>query len=377
MHKIVFYPVGNGDTSQIVLENGKRLLFDFGHQKASEEYGSKLFNLRDHLKAELAKTKRDYFDVVAFTHGDSDHICNSTEFFELLYAAKYQGNGRTKITELWVPAAMILDTATNEELSSEFVIWRQEARYRLKQGKGIRVFSKPEMLKQWLRDNGLSVEDRRHLITDAGQLVPSYTLASDQVEFFCHSPFVKHVDEGDDLRNDASLIFQVRFEISGTCFDYLAVGNSTHDVLDDIVEITQFHKNENRLNWNLFNIPHHCSYLALGPDKGEKETAATKDVEQLLLHGQPDAYIVSSSDPIGSDKAAYEQVQPPHVQAKNTYVKYLGKLQGRRFLVTMEEPSQSRPQPIIFEISASGGKLALATGLGTSAIVSAPAPRAG
>jgi hypothetical protein len=377
VHKVVFYPVGNGDTSQIILENSKRLLFDYRHKKESEEYGSRLFNLRSHLKEELDKAKRDYFDVVAFTHGDSDHICNSTEFFELLHANKYQGEGRIKIRDLWVPAAMILDTATNGEQSNEFVVWRQEARHRLKEGKGIRVFSKPEMLKKWLNDNGLSLNDRLHLITDAGTLVPDYTLAVDQVEFFCHSPFVKHVDEGDDLRNEASLIFQVRFEVSGTRFDYLAVGDSKHDVLDDIVDITKYHKNDDRLNWNLYNIPHHCSYLALGPDKGDKKTAPTEKIKELLRHGQPDAYIVSSSHPIGSDKEAYAQVQPPHIQAKNTYLDYLAEIGGRKFLVTMEEPSESRPQPLTFEISASGGKLALAKSMATASIISAPAPRAG
>lgn len=321
--------------------------------------------------------KRDYFDVVAFTHGDSDHICNSTEFIELRYAAKYQGNGRIKINELWVPAAMILDTATNDEQSEEFVIWRQEARHRLKEGKGIRVFSKPDMLKQWLNENGLTVDERRNVITDAGSLVPGFMLGNDQVEFFCHSPFVKHVDEGDDLRNEASLIFQIRFEVNGTRFDYFAVGDSTWDVLDDIVDITMYHGNDDRLNWHLFNNPHHCSYLALGPDKGNTETPPTKNVEKLLLHGQPDAYIVSSSHPIRNDKAAYNQVQPPHVQAKNTYVNYLSKINGRKFLVTMEEPTESRTLPLVFEISAMGGKLVSARGLGSASIISSPAPRAG
>ena len=50
MHKVIFYPVGNGDTSQIILENGKRILFDFRHQKKSEEEGSKDFNLKKHLQ---------------------------------------------------------------------------------------------------------------------------------------------------------------------------------------------------------------------------------------------------------------------------------------------------------------------------------------
>ena len=35
-HKVIFYPVGNGDTSQIVLENGKRILFDFRHLLKTE-----------------------------------------------------------------------------------------------------------------------------------------------------------------------------------------------------------------------------------------------------------------------------------------------------------------------------------------------------
>lgn len=377
MQKIIFYPVCNGDTSQIILDNGKRFLFDFRHQKKSEEEGSKDFNLKKHLKDELDKQKRDYFDVVAFTHGDKDHICNSTKVFELLHATKYQGNGRIKIKELWVPAAMILETAANDEQSDEFAIWRQEARYRLRKGKSIRVFSKPEKLKQWLEENDLSLDDRRSLITDAGQLVPNFTLGVDQVEFFCHSPFIKHVDEGDDLRNEAALIFQVRFEVSGTRFNYLAVGDSKHEVLEDIVNITDYHGNKDRLDWNLFNSPHHCSYLAIGPDKGEKETVPVKNVEKLLLHGQKDAYIVSSSNPIGSDKDAYAQQQPPHIQAKNTYVKYLQKVGGRKFLVTMEEPSEAKPQPIVFEISADGSKLALTKSVGVASIITSPAPRAG
>jgi hypothetical protein len=377
MHQVVFYPVGNGDTSQIVLENGKRILFDYRHRKESDTEGSTLFNLRKRLKQELAAAKRDFFDVLALTHGDDDHIANSTEFFELWCADKYKGDGRIKIKELWVPAAMILEPAASDQQSNEVVIWRREARYRLKLGRGIRVFSKPDLLKDWLKANGLTVDDRRHLITDAGSVVPGFTIAADEVEFFCHSPFVKHCDSGDILRNEASLIFQVRFEVNGNRFNYLAVGDSTHEVLDDIVDITTYHGNDDRLDWDLFNDPHHTSYLALGPEKGDKETAPTKNVEKLLLHGQPDAYIVSSSEPIGNDKAAYEQTQPPHVQAKNTYRKYLDKIRGRKFLVTMEEPSGQNPEPLVFDISGMGGRWVSASRTGAATIVAAPAPRAG
>ena len=37
MHRVRFYPVGNGDCSQIILTNEKRLLFDFCHRRKSED----------------------------------------------------------------------------------------------------------------------------------------------------------------------------------------------------------------------------------------------------------------------------------------------------------------------------------------------------
>jgi hypothetical protein len=377
VHKVIFYPVNNGDTSQIILENGKRFLFDYRHQKKCEEEGAKDFNLKKHLKDELDKEKRDYMDVVAFTHGDNDHICNSTEFFELLYCSKYQGKDRIKIKELWVPAAMILENGTNDQQSDEFIIWRQEARYRLKEGKGIRVFSKPEKLKDWLEQNNLTVDSRRHLITDAGQLVPDFKLNTDGIEFFCHSPFIKHVDEGDDLRNDASLIFNVRLKSGNSTYDYLAVGDSTWEVLGDIVEITKTHKNEDRLAWDLFNIPHHCSYLALSDEKGDEETIPKPLVKELLQKGKEGAYLISSSNPIEDTKAGRDQQQPPHIQAKKCYQRYLREIGGNKFLTTMEEPNKTKPEPLIFKIESSGISLDKKIISAASIITSSPAPRAG
>jgi hypothetical protein len=377
MHQVIFYPVGNGDTSQIVLENGRRVLFDFRHKKKTEKGEGPEINLKDRLKEELKKTGKDFFDVVAFTHGDQDHIESSIEFFELKHAEKYKGKDRIKIDTLWVPAAMILETATNDEQSNEFVIWRQEARFRLKEGKGIRVFSKPDMLKDWLKENELTVESRKHLITDAGQVVPGFTLEQDGVEFFCHSPFIKHVDENDEFRNEASLIFNVRFRCGNAEFDYLAVGDTTWDILEDIVKTTKDHKNENRLAWDLYNIPHHCSYLALSDEKGERETAPKPLVEELLLMGKEGAYLVSSSDSIQDTKDAHEQAQPPHIQAKRCYEKYLDKVDGAKFLVTMEEPNATEPEPIVFKIESKGISRDVKAASGAVIITSAPALRAG
>jgi hypothetical protein len=377
MHKVIFYPVGNGDTSQIILANGKRILLDYRHRAATEQDDEGVFNLNEKLLEELKNAGRDSFDVVAFTHADSDHIGGSTEFFELEHAVKYQGGGRIKIHELWVPAAMVIEECAPEDRSEEFVILRQEARHRLREGRGIRVFSKPEKLKKWFDENGIDLDSRRDLIVDAGKTVPGLSLGTDGVEFFCHSPFIKHVDGGDDLRNPCSLIFNIRFDAGGTLTDYLAVGDSEFDVLEDIVTTTRVHGNMDRLAWDLFNIPHHCSYRALSDDKGAVETVPKPLVEELLMLGRRNAYIVSSSHPIGNDDAAHEQQMPPHVQAKKAYKRYLDTVGGSAFLVTMEEPSKTKPEPIVFTISVRG--LAREKNFRSAAAVltSSPAPRAG
>lgn len=380
-HIVKFYPVGHGDTSQIVLHNGRRILFDFNHSSASEDSQRPEINLKAELKAELTTAGRDYFDVVAFTHADLDHIQGSTEFFELQHAKKYQGEGRIKIEELWMPAAMMVQTADKDSQMDEFAILLREGRHRLLEGKGIRVFSQPETLMEWLRpklrDRGESENARDHLFVDAGTIVEGFTLVDDKVEFFCHSPFIKHCDEGDIIRNDASLVFNVRLDADGEIFDYLEVGDATWESLTDIVDTTKFHGNMDRLEWDIYNIPHHCSYLALSDEKGEKKTVPKPQVQEILDRGRKGAYIVSCSDPCTDIKESYQQVQPPHIQARNGYKAGLDAVGGRAFLVTMEEPNANKPEPIVFELTSSGNAWIKSGAVGAvGAAVSSPS-RAG
>ena len=380
-HKVIFYPVGNGDTTQIILSKGSRVLFDFCHRDKANDADTPEIDLKARLKRDLKAVGRDYFDVVAFTHADLDHIRGSTGFFELQYAKKYQGDGRIKIRELWVPAAMLLESTDKDHQTEEFVLLRQEARYRLLEGKDILVFSKPKALVDWLeprlKERGESASARDHLFIDAGMIVPGFTPEKDGVEFFCHSPFIKHCDEGDIIRNSAALVFNVRFKADGAFYDFLQVGDAEYCDLEDIVSTTLYHKNEDRLAWDLYNIPHHCSYRALNDVKGDRETVPTPLVKELLLLGKSDAYVVSCSKPIPDVKDSYEQIQPPHIQARKAYERYLKEIGGRKFLVTMEEPNASKPEPLTFEITRGGVTWTRTAPIGAPAIVASRPPRAG
>lgn len=372
MHTVKFYPVGNGDCCQIILNNGTRLLFDFRHVGEGENEDHPTIDLKKSLKEELSEANQDYFDVVAFTHADDDHIQGSTDFFELWHAKKYQGEDRIKIKNLWVPAAMILE----DGVTGEKRILREEARYRLKEGKGIRVFSRPDKLKSWLEDQGLSLDDRKQLISDAGTIVPGFTFESHEAEFFVHSPFTEHVDDSEDIqRNESALILHATFQTEAGLKKFFLIGDSDWETLEKIVSITKFHNRGERLEWDLYKVPHHCSYLALSDEKGEKVTEPKPNVHWLLEQGTQGAIMISSSNPIDED---YKREQPPHVQTKNQYNLILEKKSNRKLMVTMEHPDIEEPSPIEIIFDEDGcRKKPIKLVAPAITLTSNPAPRAG
>ncbi|MEQ9110535.1 MAG: hypothetical protein RLN84_08310 [Rhodospirillaceae bacterium] len=370
-----YFPVGCADTTLIELPDGRLVLIDFADFGDPLNPSDKRIELSKALKKLLDERDRDYIDVVAFTHLDDDHVHKASEFFWFEHADKYQDDERIKINQLWVPAAAIT------EVGSENDAWaiRQEARHRLKNGKGIRVFSRPERLKDWLAENGLSPEDRQHLITDAGRTVPGFSVDdAGHVEFFVHSPFAWRLNDAEvEDRNGDLFAFQARFLIGGNETRVLFFSDLAHESLTQIVETTKRHKREGALLWDVAKAPHHCSYLSLSDEKGTDKTVPVKDVAWIWEdQGQEGCIIVSSSPPIPEKNTkADKDKYPPHRQAANYYREVIEDKDGE-FLVTMDHPNQFNPRPVVIEIGASGAMVLKTVSVGTSAIVATPA-RAG
>jgi hypothetical protein len=377
MHKVTIVPLGNADCCRIVLKNGKRILFDYADTRDPEDEYDLRCDLPKELRQDLEHEKRTYYDVVAFTHLDEDHYKGASEFFWFDHAEKYQGDDRIKINTLWVPAAIITEKALDKE---EARIIQREARYRFKKGKGIRVFSRPERLREWCEENEINLDDRKNIITDAGQLAPEFSKGVDGIEFFVHSPFAKRLNDSEvEDRNDDSLVVQAVFEVDGVETKMLLMADVTHEVITDIVEVTRDKKNRpERLEWDIVELPHHCSYRALGPDKGKDKTEPVENVAWLYEEkGQKRAIIVSTSNPIpikGSDEDKDDN--PPHRQAANYYKNVVSKLEGE-FLATMEYPKKAAPKPIVIEIDKSKATLKKTALSGIGAITTSSSPRAG
>lgn len=370
------YNVGTADSSLIELASGWKVLIDYANYNPDSDPKESRINLEVELRNNLRKDGRKGFNVVAFTHLDDDHIHGFSDVFWLDHAKAYQDSDRFKIDELWVPAAAI----TEEGLKGEARILRAEARYRLKEGKGIRVFSRPEHLKAWLESEGLTLESRRHLITNAGETVPGFTVTGEhQVEFFIHSPFAWRQDESTLIdRNECSLCFQAVFQEGAQQTKVLFMADTTHEMLNEMVIVTRDrHKRPERLEWDIYKSPHHSSYLSVGPDKGVDETKPIPNVKWLLeTQRRASCLIISSCDAIPvKGTAEDEDAYPPHRQAHNYYKKAAGGGDGE-VRVTMEFPNKIKPKPTVVTINSWGATLSKSTPAAAAAIAAAT-PRAG
>lgn len=374
MPKLTFYPLGNADCCLIDLAGGEKFLFDYADMRDPSDPDDKRVDLPNLLRDDLGDADRDYYDVVAITHLDRDHYAGSSEFFYLEHAKTYQGADRVKIVDLWVPAALICEELPADEDLEEARVIQAEARYRLIEGKGIRVFSRPEALKSWLAERGLTVEDRADLLTDAGQLVPGLTIASHGVEFFAHSPFADRLDDTTLVdRNSCSIVVQATFVVDGTQVKAILAADTGHEELASMVNATKRHNNEERLEWDIYELPHHCSYLSLGPEKGKEKTKPSPEAKWLFEEqGRAGSVIVSTSWPI----PATDEIQPPHHQAA-AYYEDVAEMHGGEFKVTMQHPSDSNPAPLVILIDDLGARVEKQFIAPATYVTSRSAPRAG
>lgn len=368
-HTITFFPLGNADSALIKLTTGKNILFDYANKRCADDPNDK----RIDLPKAMNEAVKDDFDVVCFTHADDDHICGFSEYFYLDHAAAYQTENRKKIKELWVPAAVLLE----KNLVGDALILRTEARYRLRTGKGIRVFSRPKKMKDWCDEQqGICFVDVRHLFVDAGTLAPGFNLLTEGIEFFVHSPFASETQHID--RNCEAIVVQATFNDRNNT-NLMLGSDVNHEVWADINKVTRHFKRDFKLGWDIFHISHHCSYTALSSEKGENETVPTAEIKWLFeTQGKNGSRIISPSWPI-PQKGTKEDVdvQPPHRQAANYYKRVVDLKRGE-FKVTMETPNISKPEPIVIEIDQYLGATLIKKAAAASTFISSvKPPRAG
>ena len=122
-------------------------------------------------------------------------------------------------------------------------------------------------------------------------------------------------------------------------------GDADHYRWEKILELSKKNNNEEKLEWDIFLAPHHCSWSFFNDvPYDDEENQEPKDYSlELLDYGLNDAKIIASCKKIKKEKP-----NPPHEAAKE---EYLEKLDSKdNFYNTSVHPSEKTPEPIVFEI---------------------------
>ena len=344
---VIFWPVGTGDSTTIMIDDDHVVQVDLHDMVASDD--DEIYApIIDRLMAALPERDgHPYLAAFALTHADLDH-CKG--FGDLL-------DSDIHIGEIWATPRLWREYAEDEgaTLCEDAQRFHDEAERRvmatLDHIKAGREIPSGDRVRVIGYDRDLDDENHPYRDLPAEHLsFPGDTVTTidgadvgDLFEAFIHAPFK---DDCAAERNDTSLAMQVMLKGDGVDGRALLLGDLAYATLRRIFDLTQ---DAEHLAWDLLLAPHHCSHrvmYALGAD-GEEELK--QDImDDFDANRRDTAYVVASSNLIPRSNKPGDN--PPHAKAKARYQE----LGIEQFLCTQEHGDVDAPHPIVFALEDSG-----------------------
>jgi beta-lactamase superfamily II metal-dependent hydrolase len=343
----IFWPVGNGDSTSVVISDTEVLQIDLNDKVMAEDDDNEHIPLVDELVAKLPRRNgKPYLSCFVLTHPDQDH-CRG--FPDLLK--------RVVIGELWHSPHIFREYDDQQKLCEDAKIFRKEARRRAARtiqvggdpgaGDRVRVIGYSKLFEPGDHYYGFPAEFR----TRPGEAITTLDGANvaDRFHAFIHGPFKEGVA---DARNETSVAMRIsvgpqQYNMSG-----LFLGDVSYPTLMQIFEETHNHDNDDKLWWNVLLAPHHCSKKVMYEPDGEGPEKLRQDAMNELQKPQLDVgYIVSSSSEFPVSDSPGDN--PPHVKARSRYQEIV----NNDFLCTAEYSTAENVRPIIFTVTQNGIEL--------------------
>lgn len=350
------YPVFNGSLSLIKTSSGKTILIDCKITKAADDpenqdyYDSKS-DLLEYLEKD--SNGNPFLDLFILTHPDQDHCHGFETHFYTGKPADYskedkEGN-KILMEEMWVTKIIYGEVCDDAKCIQKEVDRRRDL-YSSNDRSSETTYNRLTMI-------GYDTDDTfgncpYHI---PGNLVTYFAgVEHTDIEIFVHSPFKKSLIESNanDDRNLSSIVCQYRLmrPDSEEYLNYLEGGDADHYRWKTIKEKTENNDNQDRLKFDVFLAPHHCSwtfYNDVSYKDNKTPQASSKDLIKDYKDANRNSYIVSSCKEIIDNED-----NPPHHPAKKEYIKDLGR--SDTFLCTAEEPTKADPKPIQFTLKKDG-----------------------
>lgn len=340
----IFWPVGCGDTTTIVVSEGEVIQIDINDKLMADEEGNEHIPIVDELEARLPQRDgRPYLSCFILTHPDLDH-CRG--FADLLK--------RVTIGEIWHTPRIFREYEDTQQLSDDALAFRREAHRRAKRsieaagdpgsGDRVRIIGyASELFEPGKRYEGFPESE---FYTRPGKSITMLDgrNAANRFNAFIHAPFKQSLA---DARNETSLAMQVVIG-PGNPIRGLFLGDLSYPSVMQVFEETHRHGNEDKLQWNVLLAPHHCSKKVMYEDGVLQQDVMDEFQAAQLSPG----YVVSSSNEFKSRNNPGDN--PPHQVARRRYEEIV----NSDFVCTGELSTPEHVRPIIFTATPFGMVLA-------------------
>ena len=378
--KVSFFPVDNGDMCLITLPSGRTLLIDINIRASADDPGDTTRDVAKDLKERLSKDAggRYYVDVFVLSHPDQDHCAGLKKHFHLGPPSENTGD-KIIIREMWSSPLIFRRKSKHHKLCDDAIAFRTEAKRRVAcyRESGLEVPNGDRILILG-KDNDGKTDDLTEILVEIDDLITKVNRLEDanfEARLLGPLPFSDDEDEEELIgKNNSSVV--LRFKLTsngGTCF-FLTGGDAEVDIWERMWD--RHHTHSDWLQYHLLLSPHHCSWHTLSHDSwselGEKVKVSTK-ARKALAQALNGAYIVASSKPISNDDS-----DPPCTRAKREYEAILSPVSGT-FECTGSYPPKKAPEPMEFEINASGlhlisARLGSTASMSSGVVVGTPLP---
>lgn len=354
---IVFWPVGVGDSTTVIVDEEALLQVDLHHLKSADDDDDPRTPIVDRLVELLPRRHgKPYLAGFAATHLDEDHILGFAELLE-----------RVVIGDLWFTPRIFRDVDEGT-LCDDGKVFVKEAERRIEKVRTQRSVASGDRIRIIGHDELLS-ETPYSELPDETFVIPGEFLTAidgtdhkDTFRAFIHAPFK---DDGASERNDTSLAMQVTLLDGSQTLNALLLGDLSYPDLKSIFSRSK----ADDLLWNAFLAPHHCSRKAMywADDPNHEPTLRRDILDAIEGAASSPGIIVVSADKIPASNKPGDN--PPHAKAANRY----REVAPDGVICTGQHPNADSPEPLVFEITSDGSALRSAATVAASAATLAEA----
>ncbi|MEO0510587.1 MAG: metallohydrolase [Verrucomicrobiota bacterium] len=358
---ITFFPVGekNGGITLLKLNDSEEttLMVDVSiEDEKIADHCDVATELRDRLKED--NEGRPYVDAFLLTHRHQDHLAGIQKHFHLGPLSEYpeaeDGEApKIVIRELWSSTRYKKRASTSYELCEDAKAFNREMKRRVEafRSKGC---IQDEGDRATVVANDSDEEDielisitrkvgTRFSTINCKELTPKF-------EAFILGPIEQQEDESDEdyeKKNRQSVILQIKV-IEGAAYNRLLLAADAECFVWESLW-SKYRSDLDKLSYDILLCPHHCSWHSLSYDSRSEcdDPKVCGDAKLALSQCKKESGCIVSQSCVIKD----DDNDPPSYAAKQEYLTIVSK---KLFFCTNETPSEKKPEPLEFNLTASG-----------------------